>query len=268
MRSLPQVRQKIHEIINGDDKTLASSIFDGAVIALIAVNVALAVLETFQGLPHWAASVFHGAEIVITILFTAEYLLRLWTAPLLYPQTRPLRAVGKHALSFLAIVDLLSFLPFYIHILPFELRVLRMIRLLRLLRIFKMQRYISALSAIAGVFRRKREQLITSILMMVILLVISSILMYTVENPVQPEVFSNAFSGLWWSVATLGTVGSDIQPVTAAGRLLSTLITLLSVCFVAVPAAIISSGFAGERKAEREESSSLVCPHCGKEIER
>ena len=201
---MKRLRLAVYGLIRDDDhNNLAANIFDSVIISLIVVNVALVVLDTFDNFPALAYTVFRYIEIVSVAVFTVEYFMRLWTAPLKYADTRPLRATVKHALSFMEIVDLLAILPFYLpFIFPVDLRVLRMIRLLRLLRLLKMNRYTTALSSIANVFRRKAAQLVSSMFVVALLMVMSSVLMYTVENPEQPEVFRNAFSGLWWAVAS------------------------------------------------------------------
>jgi len=268
-----RVRVAVYGLIREDDENgLAANVFDGMIITLIVVNVALVILDTFDNFPASAYTAFRYVETVSVAIFTVEYLVRLWTAPLKFSEVRPLRAVRKHALSFMAIVDLLAILPFYLPFLfPVDLRVLRVIRLLRLLRLLKMNRYTTALSTIASVFRRKSAQLVSSFFVVALLMVISSVLMYTVENPVQPTIFTNAFSGLWWAVATLTTVGyGDIFPITVTGRIISAVIALLGIGLVAVPTGIISAGFVEQlqegRRGEAMEGS--YCPHCGARLDR
>jgi voltage-gated potassium channel len=267
-----KIRHGVYDLIRDDDDNgFAASVFDGTIVCLIVINVALVVLDTFSGFPAWAAKVFRCTEIVSVTIFSAEYLLRLWVAPLKYPDKRPLVAALKYALSFMAIIDLLAILPFYLpFIFPIDLRSLRLIRLLRLLRLLKMNRYTTALSAIGAVFKRKSAQLASSFFVVALLMVVSSILMYTFENPMQPAVFRNALSGLWWAVATLTTVGyGDIYPVTAAGRVVSAVIALLGIGLVAVPTGIISAGFMEDMS--KSESSKRVekpyCPHCGARLD-
>jgi len=263
---MKKLRAAIYGLIrDGDDRNRAAALFDGVIITLIVINVVLVILDTFEGLPDGVYALFRNVEVISVFIFTVEYLMRLWTAPLKHAELRPLRAAVKHALSFMAIVDLLAILPFYLpFIFPIDLRVLRMVRLLRLLRLLKMNRYTTALSSIANVFRRKAAQLISSMFVVALLMVMSSVLMYTVENPEQPEVFRNAFSGLWWAVATFTTVGyGDIYPVTAAGRIISAVIALLGIGLVAVPTGIISAGFVEQMEHQKTVD---ICPHCGEKI--
>ena len=116
-------------------------------------------------------------------------------------------------------------------------------RLVRLLRIFKLNRYFDAIKSLGEVIVLKKRELLGSLFFVSILMLISSLLMYSAEHEAQPEVFRNAFSGLWWAVATLTTVGyGDIYPVTALGRLLGAFIAFSGLAAVAIPTGIISSG--------------------------
>lgn len=237
----------------------ASAIFDWFIIILIIVNVVLVILDTFSGFPPWALSFFRRAETVSVIVFTVEYLLRVWTANYLYERKKPLAARISYIFSVMALVDLFAVLPFYMPFLfPIDLRVLRMLRLLRLFRLFKVNRYTTALSSVGNVLKRKASQLISSLFVVTILMIMASILMYAIENEAQPNVFQNAFSGLWWAVATLTTVGyGDIYPVTIAGKILGAVIALLGIGFVAVPTGIISAGFMEDISREKEKTDNL-----------
>lgn len=269
------MKQRIFNIIqpySGHDAV--SVIFDWSIISLIIINVILVILDTFSGFPQWVISVFRVTEIVSVILFTIEYLLRLWTADLIYKDKSAFKARVKYIFSFMALVDLLAILPFYMpFIFPIDLRVLRMIRLFRLLRLLKVNRYTKALLSVGEVLKRKSAQLFSSIFVVLILMIMASVLMYTIENEAQPEVFVNAFSGLWWAIATLTTVGyGDIYPITGLGKLLGSVIALLGIGLVAVPTGIITAGFMEkitlekDEKAEKEENH--FCPYCGKDINK
>ena len=167
-------------------------------------------------------------------------------------------------------MDLFAILPFFLPlIVPVDLRVLRILRLLRLPRLLKINRYTKALSTIGNVFRRKTAQLISSIFVVLVLMVISSIFMYNIENAAQPAVFVNAFSGLWWVLITLTTVGyRDTYPVTALGKVLGITIALLGLGLVAVPTGIISAGFMEDIAVEKEakKEAKHFCPYCGKTL--
>ena len=179
-----------------------------------------------------------------SIVFTVEYLLRILTADFLYPQSGKIKARIKYVLSPMAIVDLIAILPFWLPmLLPGTMLGLRALRLVRLLRIFKLNRYFDAIKSLGDVIVGKRRELLGSMFFVSILMLISSLLMYSAEHEAQPEAFRNAFSGLWCAVATLTTVGyGDIYPVTALGRLLGAFIAFSGLAAVAIPTGIISSG--------------------------
>lgn len=122
-------------------------------------------------------------EIISVIIFTAEYLLRVWTSDLLYPNLSKPKAIIKYIFSFMAIIDLFAILPFYLpFFIPIDLRVLRSLRLVRLLRLFKLNRYTTALSTIGAVFKNKASQLISSVFIVSLLMLISSISIYSAEH--------------------------------------------------------------------------------------
>ena len=150
----------------------------------------------------------------------------------------------RYVMSVMAIVDLVTILPFWLPmLLPGTMLGLRALRLVRLLRIFKLNRYFDAMKSLGAVIVRKKRELLGSLFFVGILMLISSLLMYSAEHDAQPDVFRNAFSGLWWAVATLTTVGyGDIYPVTVLGRLVGTLIAFSGLAAVAIPTGIISSG--------------------------
>lgn len=157
---------------------------------------------------------------------------------------------------------------------PCNLLAVRIFRLLRLLRIFKLNRYFASLAAIGQVIKSKSRELLGSLFFVALMLVVSSLVIYAVEHDAQPDVFKNAFSGLWWAIATLTTVGyGDIYPVTTVGRMVGAVIALLGIGMVAIPTGIISSGLIEQMKkghskdVEGEKSSDCAfCPHCGKRL--
>lgn len=265
-----RIKQRTFGIIQAGEKgDTASRLFDVFIIGLIILNVIAIIIETFT-IPEVLKSVLSVIETVSVIIFTIEYLLRLWTADLLYPNYGAIKSRIKYVFSFMAIIDLLAILPFYIpFVFPIDLRVLRALRIVRLFRLFKVSRYTSALNTIAIVFRKKSSQLLSSFFVVALLMIISSILMYSLEHDIQPDKFKNAFSGLWWAVATFTTVGyGDIYPVTAAGKVLSSVIALLGIGLVAVPTGIISAGFVEVVSDKSEEAKKQYCPYCGNKIER
>lgn len=252
------MRKRIFEIIQPDcGNSLASRVFDWTITALILVSVIIVFAVTFD-LPEEVQRVLMRIEEFASVVFTIEYLLRILTADLLYPRRGVLVSRVRYVLSPMAIIDLLAVLPFWLPMfLPCSMLALRSLRLVRILRILKLNRYFDALRSIGEVLSSKRRELIGSLFFVGLLMLVSSLLMYSVEHDAQPEVFRNAFSGLWWAVATLTTVGyGDIYPVTILGRILGALIAFSGIAALAIPTGIITAGLTeriGHGKAVDEE---------------
>ena len=212
---------------------------------MLLINVAVTILYTFDRMELQYGGVLLAIEAVTVAFFAVDYVLRVWTAPALYPNKTEFRAIRKYVFSLTGIVDLLSFLPYYLPIFfPTGAAVFRIFRVVRIFRLFQINAYYSALNVITEVLNSKRQQLASSVFIISVLMVASSLCMYSLENAAQPEVFSNAFSGIWWAVSTLLTVGyGDIYPITTAGKIVSIFITFLGVGRVAIPTGIISAGF-------------------------
>lgn len=267
-----KIKERIFNLIRDDDENdLASNIFDGFIISLIIINVIMVIADTFK-LPSAWHKVFDYVEAFSVVVFTIEYILRVYTSDLMFSKLSPFKARLKYIFSFMALIDLFAILPFYLpFLIKVDLRVLRMLRIIRLLRIFKVNRYTGALSAIGGVFKRKKSQLLSSIFVVMLLMIMASVLMYSVENEAQPEAFSNAFTSLWWAVATLTTVGyGDIYPITVTGKILSGVIALLGIGLVAVPTGIISAGFMEQIEEEKNKSADndkKFCAYCGHKLD-
>ena len=215
-----------------------------SIVALI-LNLFAAFAITFDYMEEHYKGLLLAIEGVTTFFFAIDYLLRVFTAKELYPKLSESRSIFKYVLSFTGIIDLLSFLPYYLPVFfPAGSAVFRMFRVARILRLFRINSYYDQLNVITEVLASKKQQLLASVFIILILMMASSLCMYSVEHDAQPDVFQNAFSGVWWSVSTLLTVGyGDIYPVTVAGKILGILISFLGVGMVAIPTGIISAGF-------------------------
>ena len=248
-------RRRIYEIVEPDKgDSLASRVFDGMITLLILLSVVIVFVGTFD-LPSTTLKVLYVIEGIASVVFTVEYCLRILTADFCYPESGVVWSRVRYIFSPMAVVDFVAILPFWLPMLvPGTMLGVRALRLVRLLRIFKLNRYFDAMKAIADVVVSKKRELIGSMFFVAILMLISSLLMYSAEHEAQPKVFRNAFSGLWWAVATLTTVGyGDIYPVTPLGRLVGAFIAFSGLAAVAIPTGIITSGLS-ERIAKSDSS--------------
>ena len=230
------------------------------IFGLIITNVIAIILESYQEINLKYHNAFYLLEFFSIIIFSIEYLIRIWISDLAYPKLSATKARIKYITSFIGLIDLLSILPFYLpFILKIDLRVIRTLRLLRLLRILKLNRHFKSLKLIGSVFKKTKNDILVTIFIVLILLTLASTLMYNIENKAQPEAFSNIGQAFWWSVATLTTVGyGDIYPITGLGKLLSGIIALLGIGIVALPTGIISSAYIEEIQGNKKHT----CPKC------
>ena len=222
-----------------------NQMYDTVSILALLINLTATILSTYNGLDSRFGAVFDYLEGVTIAFFAVDYVLRLFTANCLYPYKNEWKSLVKYIFSFTGIVDLLSFMPYYLPaFFPAGAAVFRMFRVARILRLFRINAYYDSLNVIAEVILRKKQQLMSSVFIILVLMLAASLCMYSIENPYQPEVFSNAFSGIWWSASTLLTVGyGDIYPVTTLGKTFGIFIAFLGVGMVAIPTGIISAGF-------------------------
>lgn len=239
-------KKRVFEIIEiGAPGDYASRAYDMTAAFATILNLAAIIAGTFEEI-----QAAHGVMLAvvegITVAFLAvDYLLRLWTARYLHPNIPPTASLLKYVFSFTGIVDLLSFLPYYLPVFfPAGSVAFRLIRVIRVFKLFRINAYYDALNVIADAIFSKGQQLVSSVLIVFILMLGASLCMYSVEHEAQPEVFTNAFSGIWWAVTTILTVGyGDMIPITTAGKALAMCITILGYGMVAIPTGIISAGF-------------------------
>ena len=242
--------------------------FNWFIIGLILLNSLAIILDSFQSIHTKYGQSLYIFEVFSVVIFTIEYLLRLWVSDLRYPSKPKWSARLRYMISFDAIIDLLAILPFYLPlIIPFDLRCLRMLRILRVTRLLKLSRYAESMRLIGIVFKEKRSELAVILFLTIILLIVSSTLVYFMEYPVQPQAFPNIAESLWWAVVTLTTVGyGDIVPMTGLGKIISSLIAFLGIGLVALPTGILGGAFIRKIRDSDGESEIHHCPNCGHEL--
>ena len=244
-------KKRIFDIIQiGNKEDLPSKAFDVFISAVIILNIVVMFMETFSELEP-VMTPLKVIEYVTIIIFCIEYLLRVWTADLLYPGRSRSRSVLRFMTSFEGIIDLLTILPFFF---LNGFVVFRILRIVRMFHLFRINTQYDSFHIITEVLKEKRRQLLSSFFIIIMLILSASLAMYGVEKDVQPEAFQNAFSGIWWGVSTVLTIGyGDIYPITVTGKIMAIIIAFLGVCAVAVPTGIISAGFV--EKFSRSEHS-------------
>lgn len=244
------LKKRVHEILDlsvgGDQLSLAFDIF---MICLIVANVIAIVMESEPSLHFVYHRFFWDFEIISVAIFTVEYILRVWscTADVAHGYEHPFYGRIKYMISPLAVIDFLAFAPFYIS--TFVLIDLRILRIFRLLRLLKLTRYSPALNILWAVVVTQRRALTAALLVMGTALMFSSSIVYVCEHKAQPDAFGSIPKAMWWSIATLTTVGyGDTTPVTVMGRIFGALTMVLGIGMLALPTGVIATGFATEIK--------------------
>ncbi|AZQ43377.1 ion transporter [Nonlabens ponticola] len=255
------MKRRLHHFLN-------TRIFSQFIYWLIVSNVISIILESYASLRGEYGDLFFGFEVFSVVVFTIEYVVRIYVAPIDYPSVNNLQARIRFLKSGYGIIDLLAILPFYLpFVLILDLRILRILRLIRLLRIFKIGRHSKALRTILEVLKETRSELSITFFVAFVMLLLSSTLMYYFENEVQPENFASIGHAFWWAIATLTTVGyGDVYPVTPIGKILAGVTALIGIGFLALPTGIISSAFVEKIKSDKE-NVQCTCPECGHIIE-
>lgn len=238
-------RHRLYQIVEvGASLDFISRFYDFFSTFMLILNLAVSILLTFNKMDCYHP-VLNILEEITVAFFAVDYGLRLLTAKNAFVHYSEGKSLLKYIFSVAGIIDLLSFLPNYLpFFFPTGATVFRMFRVIRIFRLFRLNAYYDSINVITEVITSKKQQLLSSVFIIFVLMLASSLCMYSLENEAQPDVFTNAFSGLWWSVSTLLTVGyGDIYPITPLGKAFSIVITFLGVLIVAIPTGIISAGF-------------------------
>jgi voltage-gated potassium channel len=263
------MKKKIYELVEkGSHGSKINLIFDYFIISLIVLNVTAVAFYTVTSVSPGLLKCLKIFEIFTIITFTIEYLMRLYVSSITFPAKNKYYSALKFMLSPYGLIDLLAILPFYIpFIINVDLRFIRMIRLIRFLRIFKISRYNSTLKLFADVFKEKKAEIQMTLFIALLMIMVSGFLMYSIENPVQPDKFPNIFSSLWWTVGSLTSLNfENIYPITIVGKAINLLMSALGIGLIALPAGIISAGFIEKIDKNKSQKKTIICPHCGKEI--
>lgn len=250
-------KQKVLKTLNkGEESDRLSRAFDTFIMALILLNVVAVIIETVESIHDRFDLWFDYFEIFSVVIFSIEYLFRVWACTALEKYKHPVWGRLKYMLSAEAIIDLLAIIPFYLPLLigHSDGRMIRVLRLLRLFRLFKLGRYSLAFSLITDVIKKRKEELVVTLTLLIIMLIFASTVMYYIENEANPEAFKSIPETMWWGVATLTTVGyGDVYPITPLGKVLGAMIAILGVGLFALPAGIIAAGFESELSERKKK---------------
>lgn len=245
-------KRQLHDIIFKTD-TSSGRFFDIALMIAIILSIIVVMLDSVSKIHNNYGNALYFAEWAFTILFTMEYILRIYTA----------EDKRKYIFSFYGIIDLLAILPTYISLFLVGYQYLIIIRVLRLLRIFrilKLYRFIGASSHLVESLKASRHKIAVFLSAVMAIVVVMGAAMYLIEGP--DHGFRSIPESIYWAIITLTTVGyGDITPVTPLGKTLAALVMILGYSIIAVPTGIITSELTKSKKSEPEDGN--CCEGCG-----
>jgi voltage-gated potassium channel len=248
------IREKVAQCLDADESDdIIVRAVDVFLIILIGLNVMAIIFESEAGFEEQYKTLLYRFEVFSIVVFTAEYILRVWSCVDSRKQyaLNPVRGRLRYMLTPMALVDLIAIVPFYlVFFIPIDLRFLRV---LRLLRVFKLTRYSRAMHVLLSVLQEEASSLAAAFSVLFVLLILAASGIYLIEHDVQPDSFGSIMSSMWWAMATLTTVGyGDVTPITTAGRFFGGCITLIGMGMVALPAGILASAFSDQLHRRRE----------------
>lgn len=242
----------VHRIVFGTD-TPAGRLFDEVVIAAILLSVVVAIIDSAVAHPQWNR-LFQLLEWGFTLMFTAEYLLRLWCSP------QPLR----YARSFYGVIDLVAILPAYLAYFyagASMLLVMRLVRVLRVFRLLKLLAYVEEANILLQSLYAARRKVLVFLCAVFVLAIIFGSLLYVVEGP--EHGFTSIPKGIYWAASTITTVGyGDMTPKTPFGQFIATLVMLVGYSVLAVPTGIITSELLQQMQQKERRHVNRHCPGC------
>ena len=252
-----QLKTIIYEILEVSDSSNFYSLADLIITFWIVLNITAFIASTSPIFSLEQKLIFEYIEIVSSLMFSVEYVFRMWVCTVDRQYKHPLWGRIKYALTPLSIIDLISVLPFYLMLLFPSIGFVNSISILRLLRLLKMSRYSESVRTLGTVLHAKKEELIATAFAVFIILIFASSIMYFVESEAHPKAFGSIPDAMWWGVVTLTTVGyGDIYPITPLGRFLGAILAFLGIGIFALPAGIIASGFSEEVQKRKQQKTT------------
>ncbi len=261
--TIEKLRARVHTIMEpGDTPSIRAKMLSIFIITVIIINCISLIFESIGNFYEEMPLLFDTIEIVSVLIFTIEYLLRLWS----FSASENYKSWGrlKYMRRPMMIIDLLAILPFYIASMGMDLRAIRIFRVFRVLRILKLGKYSASVNILGQVISKRKEDLTITVAMSLVLMFMASVVVYFAEHDTQPEQFSSVVSAIWWAIATM-TPGPPayqyVQPVTIIGKLAGGVIQLIAIVIIALPTGILGAGFNEElvkhKELQRKEDNDL-----------
>ncbi|MEH6456801.1 MAG: ion transporter [Cocleimonas sp.] len=251
-------RKWLYQVLEQYQQGFLSRFINIALMVLILVNVVSIIASSEESINNRFSDFFYYLEIFTLIVFSIEYLLRVWISIEKTEKdlSQPFKSRLRYIFTPMALIDLLAIIPSFLLLLGSDFLILRV---LRLVRIFKLTRYSRSMELLITVSKQEAETIISAIFILIILIIVSATGIHIVEGDIQPEEFGSIPRALWWATVTLTTVGyGDVVPITALGRALGIIIVITGIGMAALPAGILASGFTSEINRRRERFKTSI----------
>ncbi len=261
------IQEKLYTLFEAPSKSRASLILNTVIYILILVSILNLMLISVSEFQEKYGYIFIIIRNIVMPIFVIEYILRLYASGYL-DEYKGIKGKLKYAMTPYAIIDLLSILPYLLINIGFNSSFIRSLRLLRIFRLLRVRKYAIFIQLMKKIMNNIKEELIVLLFFAFVMLVILSFVVFDLEHDAQPEVFTNIFQTMWWSVATLTTVGyGDMFPITTTGKLITAFISLMGIGFIAIPGGMFASEFISEIKNEGDSKNNQnkKCLNCGLE---
>ncbi len=251
------LKEKLYIIFEDPSRSKLGLFFNGLIYFLIIASIVNLMLISVSSYNEKYGDIFQLIRNIIMPIFIFEYILRLYASGFL-SRYRGIKGKIKYILTPYAIIDFLAILPYFLVTFGVSDSFIRSLRLLRVFRLFRARKYIVFMRLIKRIIGNIKEELIVLVFFTFIVIVILSFIMYDVEHEAQPEAFSDIFTTMWWSVATLTTIGyGDLYPITPLGRILTSFIAIIGIGFVAIPGGMFASEFMNEIMKKKKKKLNL-----------
>jgi len=263
-----KLQKKLYLLFEEPEKSRTSFFLNTFIYILIILSILNLMFYSVDSIREEYGYLLELVRNIIMPLFILEYIGRIFASGYL-KKYRGFQGKINYLITPYALIDLLSILPYIFLCSGFNSSFIRSLRLLRIFRLFRVKKYAIFVAIMKKIFFRIKEELSVLLFYTLIIIILLSFIIFDIEHEAQPEVFTNIFQTLWWAVATLTTVGyGDIYPITAIGKFITAIISIIGIGFVAIPGGMFASEFMNIIAEEKEKSCTIkkeqnkICPNC------
>ncbi len=244
---MKSLQTRLYKILDGSVEEKAARYCEIFIASVVVLNVVAIILESVHELHESYEAYFHIFDLISVMIFTAEYVLRVWSYAMKYSVAEggPWRGRKEYIFSFYGFVDFFGTMPFYLQLL-FPGLDLRFLRLFRLMRIFKLSRYNSALTDLVEAVKAERDSFTSAMFLLLISCLLCSSLIYIAEGHLQPEIFPSIPATMKWYLLTIISGWGNVDPVSLIGVVLVVLTQVLGIALAAILTGVVATAYTAQ----------------------